>query len=238
MTTNSELRTHNPELPNHVGFIMDGNRRWAKAHGKLPIQGHEVGLEVLHDVARACFDAGVKVVSFYAFSTENWKRAEQEVSFLMSLVPFAKKKFLGELKHDGIRTVIIGSRNGLSDKVTDIIDQVERETEYNTNGTLALCFNYGGLSELADMVRNVVESGVDTGSLTGDDLYKYLYHPEVPPCDLIVRTSGEKRLSGFMLARSEYAEFIFDDKMWPDITAADVSEYLSEFATRQRRIGA
>ncbi len=231
------LKPDQSVIPRHIGFIMDGNRRWAKAHGKLAVQGHEAGLSTLHDVAKACFKEGVEYVTFYAFSTENWQRSQEEVQFLMSLVPFAKKKFLGELKQDGVRTVVLGSRENLPEKVVQIIDQVELETKDNTKGTLGLCFNYGGMNELADMVRTIAANNIDVTELTGEDLYSFLYHPEVPPCDLIVRSSGEKRLSGFMLARSEYAEFIFEPKMWPDVTTDDVESYLADYASRQRRIG-
>jgi undecaprenyl diphosphate synthase len=223
--------------PIHVGFIMDGNRRWAKERGLSPMKGHEAGVDVFHTAVRTCFDNGVKYVSAYTFSTENWARAKDEVKFLMGLVTKVLKKYLHEFHKDNIRIVVLGSRDKLAQSVIRAIDEAESTTRNNTAGTVALCFNYGGLPEIADMVRSIVSQNVDTQELTGADIQKYLYHPEVPPCDLIVRVSGEKRLSGFMLARSEYAEFIFDDPYWPDITAEHVLGYLAEYSNRQRRFG-
>lgn len=224
-------------IPNHVGFIMDGNRRWARERGLPAMKGHEAGVDAFHTAVRACFDQGVKYVSAYTFSTENWSRTAEEVKFLMALVSKVLGQYLNEFHKDNIRIVVLGTRDKLSKSVIKAIEKAEETTKNNTKGVVALCFNYGGLPELADMVRNVVASGVDVSSLTGKDIQKYLYHPEVPPCDLIIRVSGEKRLSGFMLARSEYAEFIFDDKYWPDVNKQDVANYIEEYASRQRRFG-
>lgn len=224
-------------VPSHVGFIMDGNRRWAKAQGKNSMQGHEAGVDAFYRAVRACFESGVTYVSAYTFSTENWQRAQEEVKFLMNLVPKVLKRYLREFHEDNIKIVVLGSREGLGKKVLSAIDEAEQTTKDNTKGVVALCFNYGGRQELVDMVREIAKKGIDTAKMTIDDVYTYLYHPEVPPCDLIVRTSGEHRLSGFMLARSEYAEFIFETKMWPDIDGSDVKRYIEEYATRNRRIG-
>lgn len=231
-------KTVTTHIPRHVGFIMDGNRRWARALGKLPMRGHEAGEDALYTVLNQCFDQGVEYVSVYAFSTENWSRGLDEIKFLMALVPKALKKYLKEFHAKNIRIVVLGSRDKLPSKVVQAIDEAELVTKDNTHGTLAICFNYGGMAELADAIRAVVASGTDVGTLQGDDIQNYLYHPEIPPCDLVVRSSGEQRLSGFMLARSEYAEFIFEPKMWPDVTAADVDLYIAEYASRQRRLGA
>lgn len=201
------------------------------------MKGHEAGVDAFHVVVRACFELGVKYVSAYTFSTENWSRAKDEVKFLMALVSKVLTKYLKEFHKDNIRIVVLGSRERLSKSVIRAIEKAETTTIHNTAGTVALCFNYGGLPELADMVRNVVASGVDVSKLTGDDIQNYLYHPEIPPCDLIVRVSGEKRLSGFMLPRSEYAEFIFDDTYWPDVNKKHVANYIAEFQARQRRFG-
>lgn len=224
-------------IPRHVGFIMDGNRRWAKLRGLLPMKGHEAGEDALYGVLKQCYSKDIEFVSVYAFSTENWGRSETEVKFLMNLVPKAIKKYLYEFHKDDIRIVVLGSRAKLSKKVLEAIHEAEETTRDNTKGTLAICFNYGGMNELADMVRSVVASGRDLDVLSGQDILAHVYHAEIPPCDLIVRTSGEMRLSGFMLARSEYAEFIFEPKMWPELDATDVDRFLKEFASRQRRIG-
>jgi len=224
-------------VPAHIGFIMDGNRRWARDRGLPAMMGHEEGVEALRRVVRESFDSGVDYVTAYVFSTENWSRTKEEVSFLMGLVTRVLKKYLKEFHADNVRIVVLGSRDKLSTSVIKAIDETEETTKANTKGTVALCFNYGGLPELADMVRSIVDSGVDVAKLTGSDVQDYLYHPEVPPCDLIVRSSGEHRLSGFMLARSEYAELIFLEKHWPDFSAEDVQAILAEYQKRQRRFG-
>ena len=231
---NSEISLN---VPKHVGFIMDGNRRWAKERGLMPFKGHEAGVDALERVADACFARGVEYLSAFTFSTENWSRTQEEVSFLMGLVTTILTKKLQKFHKKGIRIVILGSKSRLAKKVISAIEKAEEETKNNTNGTLALCFNYGGTQEIVDMVKAVVASGVDVDELTPIDLQKYVYHPEIPPCDLIVRTSGEHRASGFMLPRSDYAEFIFDDTFWPDIDESHVAKYIEEFSSRQRRFG-
>lgn len=225
-------------VPVHVGFIMDGNRRWAKERGLRPMQGHEAGVDAFYSAVRTCFENGVQFVSAYTFSMENWKRAEEEVTFLMALVPKVLKKYLKEFHKDNIRIAVLGTREGLSKNVIKAIEEAEETTKLNTAGTVALCFNYGAKNELRDMILNAVSSGVDINTLTPEDTQKFLYHPEIPQCDLVVRVSGEKRLSGFMLPRTEYAEFIFDDVYWPDVDEQKVLEYINEYSRRQRRFGA
>lgn len=234
MTKNSEI---SPNIPRHIGFVMDGNRRWANERGLPPFKGHEAGVDALERAADACFDKGVEFMSAYSFSTENWARTGEEVNFLMGLVTKVLTKYLKKFHDKGIRIVVLGTRDKLSGSVIKALDEAEAKTFNNTKGTLALCFNYGGHQEIIDIVKGIVKSGVDVDSLEPSDLQSYMYHPEVPPCDLIVRTSGEHRMSGFMLPRSDYAELIFDDAYWPDIDEAHIDKYLTEFATRQRRFG-
>lgn len=225
-------------VPAHVGFIMDGNRRWAREKGMPPMKGHEAGVDAFYTAVRACIDHGVSYITAYTFSIENWKRAEEEVSFLMALVPKVLRRYLKEFHKDNIKIAVLGSREGLSKSVIKAIDEAEETTKNNTKGTVALCFNYGARNELLDMIKNAVHSGADIDKMSPDDTQKYLYHPEIPQCDLVVRVSGEKRLSGFMLPRCEYAEFIFDDIFWPDVTKEKVVSYLVEYSLRQRRFGA
>jgi len=224
-------------IPNHIGFIMDGNRRWAKERSLLPMKGHEAGVDALERVADACFLRGVKFISAFTFSTENWSRTQEEVSFLMALVTKVLTQYLKKFNDKGIRVVVLGTRDKLGKGVVKAIDEAEAKTKDNTKGTLALCFNYGGTQELLDMVKNINASGVDINTLNPSDLQNYLYHPEIPPCDLIVRASGEHRVSGFMLPRSDYAEFIFDDAYWPDIDETHVEKYIQEYQARHRRFG-
>lgn len=224
-------------VPRHIGFIMDGNRRWAKERGLPPMKGHEAGVDALDRAVMTCFDSGVEFVSAFTFSTENWSRTQEEVGFLMALVTKVLKQYLKRFKTDNIKILIIGTRDKLAKSVINAIEEAEEATRNGTKGTLAICFNYGGIHELTDMVKNIVASGKDVSTLLPGDLQQYLYKPEVPPCDLIVRTSGEHRISGYMLPRSDYAELIFDNTYWPDIEAKHVEGYIAEFQARQRRFG-
>lgn len=201
------------------------------------MKGHEAGVDALERAADACFDNGVEYMTAFTFSTENWSRTQEEVSFLMGLVTKILTQYLKKFTDKGIRIVVLGTRDKLDKKVISAIDDAEEKTKNNANGTLALCFNYGGSQELLDMVKSIHASGVDVDTLEPKDLQSYLYHPEVPPCDLIVRTSGENRISGFMLPRSDYAEFIFDTTYWPDIDSTHVKGYIDEYSARIRRFG-
>jgi undecaprenyl diphosphate synthase len=225
------------DVPEHIGFIVDGNRRWAKEHGLPKYEGHLAGYNAIQDIAKATFDAGVKYMSAYVFSTENWKRSEDEVGKLMGLVLRLVKSDLHLFQENDIRLRIIGSRDNVSDKILAAIDEAELATKDNTAGTLVLCFNYGGQLELADAVKRIIASGVGAEEVTPELIEQNLYAPDIPPCDLIVRTSGEQRLSNFMLWRSAYSELMFLDKNWPDMTKQDVTDILVTYKTRERRIG-
>lgn len=224
-------------IPQHIGFIVDGNRRWAKGRGLPTFQGHVAGYKSVHEVTKACFDAGVTYVSAYIFSTENWKRGEDEVSSLMKLVLKIATDDLHIFQENNIRIKIIGSRERLSPKVLRAVENVEAQTVQNNRGTLAVCFNYGGQQEIADACKKIVQSGVDINDITPELIERHLYAPNVPPIDIIVRTSGEQRLSNFMLWRAAYSELLFLDKLWPDMTKDDVTGILEEYSRRSRRFG-
>lgn len=224
-------------IPQHLGYIVDGNRRWAKQRGLGAYDGHVAGYNAMKEVVMATFDAGVKYVSAYIFSTENWKRSSQEVSDLMGLVLQLFTKDLHIFQERDIRLVILGSRERVSDEVANAIDGAEQATANNQRGTFAICFNYGGRLELVDAVKKVVQSGKDIDQLSENDISQNLYHPEVPDVDLLVRTSGEQRLSNFMLWRVAYSELLFLEKYWPDMTARDVSYIIEQYNNRQRRYG-
>ena len=229
----------NPEaqIPRHLGLILDGNRRWAKNRGLPTLDGHQEGAETLKTVALAAFDRGVEYVSAYAFSTENWKRTEDEVGYLMKLFMKAVELHLDTFHEAGIRVVILGRREGLSGSVLKAFDRTEEKTKGNTRGTLALCVNYGGQEELVDAVKQIVASGTAPAEITKETVLGSLYHPEVPGIDLLVRTSGEHRTSGFMLYRSDYAELYFTDVMWPDFNILELDKALTDYARRKRRFG-
>lgn len=224
-------------IPRHVGYIVDGNRRWAKKHGLPPYEGHLAGYNALQDVALATFEAGVEYMSAYIFSTENWKRSSSEVNRLMGLVLKLLTSDLHKFKDNNIRLVVLGTRDGLNDKILKAIVDAETETQDNTAGTLALCFNYGGQNEIVDAFKGVVQSGVSAEDVTAEMIDQYIYYPDIPPVDVIVRTSGEMRLSNFMLWRSAYSELIFIEKLWPDMTNIDVATIIEEYINRNRRFG-
>lgn len=225
------------KIPRHIGFILDGNRRWAKRHG-LPIyEGHLAGYNAVKEVALEVLAKGVEFMSVYAFSTENWSRTPDEVNKLMGLTLRVLKSDIGMFNEKNVQLRVIGSREGIDQKLLKAFDKAEKETSQNTGGILALCFNYGGQLEIADAVKKIVQSGVTAEEVTTELIEKNLYVPEIPPMDVVVRTSGEHRLSNFMLWRAAYSEFIFLKKMWPDMTKADVDDILKEYSHRQRRFG-
>ena len=225
------------DIPQHVGFIVDGNRRWAKAHGLPKYEGHLAGYNALKDVLLETLSRGVKYASAYVFSTENWKRSEEEVGHLMGLLLKILEADVPIFIENNVRLRVVGSRSGLSEAILKAIDKAEESTKDLENGELLLCLNYGGHLEIADAVKEIVRSGVSAGEVTPELISQHIYAPEVPPCDIIVRTSGEQRLSNFMLWRSAYSELHFIDKNWPDMTTDDVDDILEEYSRRNRRLG-
>ena len=224
-------------IPDHVGIILDGNRRWAKSQNKPTLEGHRQGAEVFKEISLNLFDRGVSYLSAYVFSTENWKRAEEEVNYLMNLVVKAVELHLEEFNKRGIKIVVLGKRDDLSKTVLKAIEKTEQKTSNNSQGTLALCFNYGGRSEIVGAVKSIVEDGIDANEISEESITERLYYPEVPDVDLLIRTSGELRVSGFMLWRISYAEFCFVEKYWPELTVKDVDKILKEYSDRDRRFG-
>lgn len=229
----------NPPAANlkHLGIILDGNRRWAEQQGLPTLEGHRKGAEVFKTISLAGFQRGIKYISAYVFSAENWQRTEEEVNYLMGLVIRAVDEYLDEVHERGVKIIVLGRRDGLRANVLKAITRTEEKTKRNTEGTMALCFNYGGKQEIVDAVRTLSENGTNLQTLTPELFEKALYHPEIPPLDLILRTSGEQRISNFMLWRAAYAELAFSRKFWPDFTEADLDDVLADFAHRQRRIG-
>jgi undecaprenyl diphosphate synthase len=222
-------------IPKHVGIILDGNRRWAKDRRLPPMKGHEQGVETLKSVAKHGFEKGIKYLSVFVFSTENWNRSKDEVKFLMNLILKLFEKELDQFVKDGYKIVVLGSRDNVSNKICKAIDTTEQKTKDNTKGTLAICFNYSAKQELADASAKIatdVKKGIQP-----KDFHEYLYHPEVPDIDLLIRTSGEQRLSGFMLPRANYAELVFNDIYWPSYTSNDLDIALDEYSSRNRRFG-
>jgi len=224
-------------VPLHLGLILDGNRRWAKKRGISQLEGHRKGYETLKVVCQAALDRGVKYISAYVFSTENWERSKEEVNYLMKLLLWVFKNEINEFDQKNIRIRVLGSRERLSKSIVKSIEKAEKLTANNTGGTLALCLNYGGQQEIADAVRSIIKNNVKSEEVTPVTVEQHLYSPDIPPVDLIIRTSGEKRLSNFMLWRAAYSELYFSDKLWPDFSVADLSAAFVEYAQRQRRYG-
>jgi undecaprenyl diphosphate synthase len=224
-------------VPRHLGLILDGNRRWAKANNLPTFEGHRVGYENLKVIGEAAIDRGVEVVTAYVFSTENWNRTKEEVGYLMALLQKVATTEVQEIHKKGIRVRFLGSRERIPKRIVEAINKAEELTKDNLRGTIALCLNYGGQSEIVDAVKTLIEKGTKAAEITIEAIAENLYVPDLPPVDLIIRTSGEHRISNFMLWRAAYSELYFCDKHWPDFSEADLDEALEEFANRERRFG-
>ena len=218
-------------IPTHLGFVIDGNRRWAKERGLTSLEGHKKGISVVETIAEECPKRGIKYTSFYVFSTENWDRSAEEIAYLMKLITINVKRLVKRCLKNNTKLVILGSHNRLSKEVIAATKTAEQDTKACTGCTICLCFNYGGRQEIIDAANKI------KGKVTADNFAAALYHPEIPDVDMIVRTSGEQRLSGFMLWRSAYSEFLSLKKHWPDFTPSDLTTVLAEYARRNRRFG-
>lgn len=225
-------------VPAHVAMIMDGNRRWAKEQGMPSIEGHRAGYEKMKQVGEWCLARGVQVLTVYAFSTENWKRSETEVGFLMTLLEHALEKELNYFIDRKIKLRVLGRREGFSNKILSLIDKAQEATKDFDAMTFAICLNYGGRQEIVDAVKEIVAEGMAPDVIDENSIAKRLYWPNMPDPDLVIRTSGEERLSGFLLWESAYSEFYWIKKNWPALEESDIDAALEEFATRQRRYGA
>lgn len=224
-------------IPKHIGIIMDGNRRWAKEKGLPTLEGHRRGYEKIKEVGDWCSARGIKILTIFAFSTENWQRSKEEVEYLMNILHFGLTKELHEFDKRGIKLKIIGRREGLPEKVARARDEAEKQTAGNTSGLLQIAINYGGRPELVDAVKKIVTRDVPAEKINEEMIEQNLYTAGVPDPDLIIRTSGEQRLSGFLLWQSAYSELYFCSKYWPDFREQDLDETLNWYAGRGRRFG-
>ncbi len=225
-------------LPCHVGIIMDGNGRWAKKRNLLRTNGHTEGLKRAKEIAKTASDIGLKFLTLYVFSTENWKRTETEVGFLMNLIHTYLLKEFDFCKYNNVRVKMIGDRTKLPENVRNDIAEIERDTEKMTGLTICLAINYGGRDEILRSVKKIVESGVNPAEISEETIAKNFDVPELPDLDLLIRTGGEKRLSNFLMWQSAYAELLFSDTLWPDYFPAEFMKDLEEFQKRTRRFGA
>jgi undecaprenyl diphosphate synthase len=232
------MKTNETSLaPTHLGLILDGNRRWAKEHGKMAVEGHRQGYLTLRRILKSAMRHGVRYVSAYIFSSENWQRDRQEVKDIMKLLVWGLKHEVKELNRDGIRLRVIGSKLNMSHAIARAVHEAEEMTKDNTRGTLLLCLDYGGQQEIVEATKRIVADGIDPDDITPELINRYLYAPDVPPVDLIIRTSGEQRLSNFMLWEAAYSELAFCKPNWPDFSEDDLDREINNYARRHRRFG-
>ncbi|HOO86114.1 MAG: isoprenyl transferase [Synergistaceae bacterium] len=224
-------------VPRHVAIIMDGNGRWAKKRFLPRLLGHKAGVKAIERTVRAADALGIQYVSLYAFSTENWKRPEKEVSGLMSIFRFVLRRKVDEMKRENVRLRFSGFRDGMPQDIVELMEWAEEETKGNSGLTLVPCLNYGGRQEILHAVEKLLEDGARP-PLTEERFREYLYLPDLPDPDLIVRTSGESRLSNFWLWQSTYSELYFTDTLWPDFDGKELENAVKYFANRERRYGA
>lgn len=224
-------------VPRHVAIIMDGNGRWAKKRFLPRLLGHKAGVKAIERTVRAADALGIQYVSLYAFSTENWKRPEKEVSGLMSIFRFVLRRKVDEMKRENVRLRFSGFRDGMPQDIVELMEWAEEETKGNSGLTLVPCLNYGGRQEILHAVEKLLEDGARP-PLTEERFREYLYLPDLPDPDLIVRTSGESRLSNFWLWQSTYSELYFTDTLWPDFDGKELENAVKYFAKRERRYGA
>jgi undecaprenyl diphosphate synthase len=228
-------------LPRHVAIIMDGNGRWAKARRLPRVAGHRRGVETVRSIVRHAGELGIRVLTLYAFSSENWRRPAEEISDLMGLLRHFIRADLNEIAEAGARIRVIGDYRAFQDDVVKLIDGAVERTATNTKMDLVIALNYGSQNELADAARKLAER-VQAGELapetiTADTLERELQTRDLPPVDLLIRTSGERRLSNFLLWQAAYAELVFVDTLWPDFDQAELVRALEEYARRERRFG-
>lgn len=226
------------KIPFHLGIIVDGNRRWARERGLPTFEGHRKGLEKLTKIGEMTLEKGVKVLTLYVFSTENWKRTKTEVNYLMGL--FGKslsKKNVKELQQKGIKLQVIGQKERLSKTLQRKIKEAERMTKNNKKGILNLAISYGGRAEIIQAVKNIIEKKISLDKINEDLINQNLWTAGLAYPDLIIRTGGAQRLSNFLTWQSAYSEFCFIKKYWPDFTAKDLDKILADFSSRQRRFG-
>ena len=225
------------KLPLHVGIVMDGNGRWAKKRHLPRVIGHQSGVKAIERIVDASKEIGLRYLSLYAFSTENWKRPKTEVLGLMALFRSYARRKVQELAKENVRLRIAGRIDLFPQDLRDLLEYAQKETSFeNPRMTLIACLNYGGRQEILDAFRRIREEGYDR-ELDEEAFRRYLYLPDIPDPDLIIRTSGEMRLSNFWLWQASYSELYFSESLWPDFDENELDKALSAFSKRERRYG-
>ena len=229
------------QIPRHVAIIMDGNGRWANARGLPRSAGHKAGVDALRRAIRAVADLGIEYLTIYTFSAENWSRPKAEVTFLFDLLRRFIRQDVAELHKAGVKITVIGEREGLEPDLVALMEDSERITAANAKLNLLVAFNYGSRQEMSRAVRSIgeaVKTGeIDPSSITPELIARHLYTHGVPDPDLLIRTSGEQRLSNYLLWQCAYTELVFVDENWPDFTAETLNRALAEYMSRDRRFG-
>ena len=224
-------------IPKHIGIIMDGNRTWARKRGLPTFAGHKKGYDIAMKVGEWCLDRGVNILTIYAFSTENWNRSKKEVLYLMRLLKQAFTDEIDNLHERGIQVRVIGIEKGLSKDIKDAIQKATDLTKNNKSGILNIALNYGGRSEITEAVKKIVKKKLKPSQITEKLIGNNIFTADLPDPDLIIRTSGEQRLSGCLTWQSAYSELMFIDKTWPSFTEKDIDEAINEYSRRNRRFG-
>lgn len=226
------------KIPTHVAVVMDGNGRWAELRGLPRTEGHGAGEEALMDTVWGALAVGVKYITVYAFSTENWKRPVDEVRYLMGFNESLLRRRRDELHEKNVKVQFLGRRDWrVPKRVLRRMDEAESLTANNTAMTVSFAFNYGGRAELVDAVKSIVEAGIPAKKINEDTIRQHLYDPELPDPELVVRTSGEYRTSNFLMWESAYSELVFTNVLWPDFRREDLYDAIAEFQHRNRRFG-
>jgi undecaprenyl diphosphate synthase len=236
--TGSQAVDDEPGRARSVAIIMDGNGRWASSRGLSVAEGHREGARALRRTVEAAIDLGVGSLAVYAFSTENWARPPDEVESLMELMDETIERELPDLAKQGVRTRFLGRRDRIPPSLQEKMARLEAETADNDRLLLWIAFDYGSRAELVEAVRRIVADGIGAEDVSEDVLAARLYAPDLPDPDLVIRTSGEQRISNFLLWQSAYAELVFTDRYWPDFGEPELREALDEYTRRQRRFGA
>ena len=232
-------KNNTAKIPEHVAIIMDGNGRWAKKRGLPRTVGHKKGVDAVHEAVRVAATAGISYLTLFAFSSENWTRPEAEVNDLMGLLKIFIRRDLAELHQNGVKVHVIGERANLAPDIRKLLEEAEALTRANTSMNLVIAFNYGGRDEIVRAVRRLVKERVPGGSadITAESFANCLDTAGMPDPDLVIRTSGEQRLSNFLLWQAAYAELLFVDTLWPDFDESSLNAAIEDFAGRQRRFG-
>ena len=224
-------------IPQHIAIIMDGNGRWAKKRGMPRLYGHSAGVEALRGIIKACVEFGVKYLTIYAFSTENWGRPEDEVNGLEKLFHQAFTNEFLELRKEGVRIIHLGQREGIPQDLLDEIDEAVEQSKTNDRLVLSVGLNYGSRNEIMHAVRRMIADGVKPEDVTEKSISDYLFTAGTPDPDLVIRTSGEQRLSNFLLYQTAYSEWEFPETLWPDFNREELLKAIYEYSKRDRRFG-